>query len=154
MKSNKAIKPIDEVIDDLPMHKMTGEEAIKKVNPNSLSARLERRQVRYALYCMRSKQEGKILPEDFDSTLPSKFEEQEGFDGWSNFAITWDVTLHNPYKITSRHFSEAEEWERVVQAKFPQIQPDGTVRYPDLSVKIAVDKESKNQAKLKKRKKK
>lgn len=147
-------KSIDETIDDLPMHEMTGEEAVAQINPNSLTARLERRKVRYALYCMRSKQEGKTLPNDFDSTLPSKFEEQDGFDGWKNFAITWDVALHDTYKVVSRHFSEAEEWERVVQAKFPQLQPDGSVKYPDMAVKRAVDKEVKNQAKLKKNKNK
>lgn len=147
-------KTIDELIDELPMHEMDAEEAISQLDPNSLAARLERRNIRYALYCMRSKQEGKNMPEDFDYNLTDKFEKQDGFDGWKNFATTWDVALDNPYSVVSRHFSEAEEWERVVQAKFPQIQPDGSVKYPDMKVKKAVDKEAKNQEKIKKTKNK
>ena len=38
--------------------------------------------------------------------------------------------------IISKAFSELEEWENVVRAKFPMIEPGtGKVSYPDVKVK-------------------
>ena len=59
--------------------------------------------------------------------------------------------LHDPDVLVSRMFSEEEEWHRIIMAKFPTIQPDGTIKYPDMRVKEAVDKEAVNQAELKKK---
>ena len=99
------------------------------------------------MYSMRSAENGKTLPEDIPDDFSEKYETQRGFDGWKNFATTWDVSLHNPEVIMSRMFSEEEEWERVVLAKFPQIQHDGSIKYPDMSVKEKVDKEIEEQTK-------
>ena len=144
--------PIDTEIDDLPMHEMDTEKAIAKLDPNSIQARIKRKQIRYQLYCLRSQTEGKPLPENLDKTLVGHFMLQPGFDGFKNFAVTWDVALHDPMKVVSRNYSETEEWDRVVQAKFPQIQPDGSIKYPDMKVKEAVDTEYKKQVKEKKKK--
>ena len=140
---------IDEKIDEMPMHKMTGEEAVKQLDPNSLAARLERRDIRYFMYCLRSKAEkNKILPDAIPIDFALIYEAQIGFDEWINFAITWDVSLHDAKVIVSREFSEQEEWERVVHAKFPKIGPNGTIEYPDMRIKKAMDLELKKQGRL------
>ena len=134
--------PIDTQIDDLPMHDMETIDALASIDPNSLKARLERKRIRYFLYCLRSMDQGKEGPEDIPADLIGKITLQKGFTGWHNFAVNWDVALNNPYKVVSRQYSEEEEWERVVMAKFPQIKPDGNVEYPDMDVKKAVDEEA------------
>ena len=139
---------IDDIIDDLPMHEMDTIDALASINPNSLRARLDRRKVRYFLYSLRSIETGKKAPADLPKELASQIESQDGFDGWKNFANTWDVALNNPYKVVSRRFSEEEEWDRVVQAKFPKIKPDGGVHYPDMEVKAKVDDEIENQKEI------
>lgn len=137
---------IDEVIDDLPLHEMTEEEMENAIDPNSMAARLERRQVRYWLYCLRSNAEKeKPLPDSLPAGFRSRYVDQLGFDGWENFAVNWDVALHDPSTIVSREHSEAEVWDLVVQAKFPQLTPDGSVKYPDLSVQRAVEEELEKQ---------
>jgi len=144
---------IDIQIDKIEMHEMTGEEALKQINPNSLKARLKRRQIRYWLYSLKSNfLSNKKLSDKIPKGFKEKYEEQHGFDGWGNFAATWDVELHDPEVLVSRLFSEEEEWHRIIMAKFPQIQPDGSIKYPDMRVKKAVDEEIKNQEELKKRK--
>jgi len=149
---------IDKQIDDIAMHEMTGEEALKQINPNSLRARVKRRDVRYLLYKFRGsvieRSDGSFtqLPDNIPKGFKKKYEDQDGFDGWKNFSITWDVALHDPELIINRMFSEEEEWQRIIQAKFPQIQPDGKIKYPDMRVKKAVDKEIKLQAKQKSKK--
>lgn len=133
---------IDNVIDEIPMHEMTGEEAVKLLNPNSLKARIYRKNTRYKLYCLKSREEkGKIIPSNITEEFVKHYEDQHGFDGWKNFAVNWDVALHDPDTIVARMFSDEEEWHRIVMAKFPQIQPDGSVKYPDLRVKEAIDAE-------------
>ena len=140
---------IDEKIDEIPMHEMTGDEALKLLDPNSLAARVERRDTRYFMYCLRSKAEkNKVLPDSIPVDFALRYENQIGFDGWINFATTWDVSLHDASIVVSRAFSEVEEWERVLHAKFPQIQPDGSVKYPDMRVKEAIDTELKEQGRL------
>ena len=140
---------IDEKIDEMPMHEMTGDEALEQLDPNSLAARIERRDTRYFMYCLRSKEEkNKILPKNIPIDFALIYEDQLGFDGWINFAVTWDVSLHDANAIVSRAFSEQEEWERVVHAKFPRIGPNGSIKYPDMRVKEAVDEELKLQGRL------
>ena len=161
-------KSIDEQIDELPMHEMTGEEALKMIDPNSFSHRITRRDVRYKLYCKRTEAENainiavatkvkekhpkvkiprKVVLPKIDKEFVKLYEEQDGFDGWKNFATTWDVALHDATVVVSRAFSEAEEWDRVVRAKFPKIEPGGKIVYPDMAVKKAVDAEAELQAK-------
>ena len=148
---------IDRQIDKIEMHEMTGEEALKLINPNSLKARLNRKKIRYWLYAHKSvlklRNDGseRPLPDDVPKGFKEKYEEQHGFDGWENFATTWDVELHDPDVVISRMFSEEEEWQRVILAKFPQIQPDGSIKYPDMRVKKAVEKEAKIQEDLKRK---
>jgi len=131
---------IDDQIDEIEMSEMTGDEAIKQIDPNGLSARIVRRESRYKLYKIRyAIDKDKKIPKAYSKKFRKSYEEQVGFDGWHNFAITWDVALHDPATVVSRMFSEAEEWERTVKAKFPQILPGGKIVYPDLSVQEKVE---------------
>jgi len=137
--------PIDDQLDTMDSE-FTGAQMSKKLNPNSIQARILRRDTRYKLYTIRTCV-GKALPITESAEFLQNFQTQLGFDGWDKFAITWDVSLNDPFKVVSRKFSEIEEWENTVKAKFPQIQPDGSVKYPDLNVKKSVDKEAKKQTK-------
>lgn len=141
---------IDDQIDKIPMHEMTGAKAAEQINPNSLRARLKRRKIRYFMYRLRTLEEKNhdIMPKNVPEGFVELYESQHGFDGWANFAVTWDISLHDTELVMSRMFSEAEEWERIVMAKFPQIQHDGSIKYPDMAVKKAVDEEAIHQDEL------
>lgn len=132
---------IDASIDEIEMTDITGDEALAQIDPNGLSARLTRREARYKLYKIRyALEKGKKLSNAKKAKKEREFyEDQVGFDGWENFAMSWDVALHNPDVIVSRMFTETEEWERTVLAKFPRIEPGGKIVYPDLSVQKKVE---------------
>lgn len=133
---------LDTQIDEIEMTEMTGKEALRQIDPNGLAARLKRRDTRYMLYTMkRCEEKGWDLPkkQGYTKKFIKSYESQVGFNGWDNFAVTWDVALHDPETIVSRMFSEQEEWERTIKAKFPQILPGGKIIYPDLSVKEKVE---------------
>jgi hypothetical protein len=142
---------VDDTIDAMK-DGLTGEQMNKAINPNAISARIRRKNTRYNLYSLKNATiSGNVL--DISDDFKSIYTMQDGFDGWSNFAITWDVALDQPEKVVSRRFSDEEEWERTVQAKFPQVQADGSIKYPDLKVERAVKEEATRQAKAKAKKK-
>jgi len=76
---------------------------------------LSRRKLRYRLYRI---QNGN--PVDKDDGIKQFFEGQEEFDGWHNFAVTWDVGKEGEFPkghwvSVSREKSMMEEWQEVVQ---------------------------------------
>lgn len=137
---------IDNEIDEIEMTEMTGAEASVKLDTTSLNDRIVRRDVRYKMYKIKHLigKEAKIPERIATEEFVKSYEDQVGFDGWDNFAVTWDVALHDPDTVVSRMFSEDEEWERTIRAKFPQIEPGGKINYPDLSVQKKVEEVEKS----------
>lgn len=142
----EAIDDMDENITD-----MSEQDFIRVIAGNSREAfefRRVRKKIRYHLYRFQTERLGG--PASIDKTgLRERFEGMSLFQGWRFFGVTWDVALDDPMQIVSRDHSVAEEWEQIIRAKFPQIEPGtGKVRYPDIKVKQAVEKEAALQAKV------
>lgn len=137
----KKVQALDEQIEDLDeLHNMTETEIERTVSAFSTEGRdlrARRKDVRYRLYRLRTEKEG-LAASGQEDDFRERFESQPGFDGWLNFAMTWDVAFDDPYRIVSRRHSEVEEWEEVLRAKIPIIQ-DGQVVYPDINVRKRVE---------------
>ena len=53
--------------------------------------------------------------------LKSHYEQQEWFDEWENFGVTWDVEEGDLFLTRPRYVSVHEEWDAVLQQ---QLQED------------------------------
>lgn len=153
MKSD--VEKLDDEVEEIELHNKSAADIEKIVSGMSMEARNIRglrKHIRYQLYRLKSEAEGRacnVSEEGFKET----FECQEGFDGWKNFAMTWDVKLDQPEVVIARKLSETEAWENVIKSKFPTIK-NGVVIYPDIKVKKKVEAEIKVQSAKKKKKKK
>ncbi|RLC37028.1 hypothetical protein DRH27_04325 [Candidatus Falkowbacteria bacterium] len=147
-KQAKAVKEVTKDLDKLDdgdknladMSATEIEKTISAMSAEGLRLRRERKTVRYQLYRLRTDAEGKGAHESTKAFI-AKFEDQETFDGWGNFATTWDVAFNDPYRIVHKTKSEQDEWDEVVRAKFPQIGHDGKITYPDIKVRKKVEAE-------------
>lgn len=134
-------------IEDIVLHDKTESEIARVVSAFSIDGmalRRARKQVRYKLYRLKSESEGKTSAHGIaDDEFRAKFELDSNFGGWRFFGITWDVAFNDPYRCVHRDKSVVDEWDELVAAKFPQIQPGtGKVIYPDISVRQAVEAEA------------
>ena len=138
---------LEQDIEDLELHDKSEREVKKAINALSeegMLIRKNRKKVRYQLYRLKGEAEGRCANLSEDG-FKEQFEEQRFFDGWKNFSVTWDVAMHEPYRIVHRTLSVQAEWDEIVRAKFPSVAPGGKITYPDISVKEAVEAEAKNQ---------
>lgn len=72
---------------------------------------LPRRKVRYHLYRLRTKAERIRDAEDESGPFGVFFAGQEGFDGWENFARTWDVGPEGKHdRVVRRLHTEEQLW--------------------------------------------
>jgi hypothetical protein len=151
-KATKQLEDLDSLKDGENIADMTPDQLERKVKAFSdegLKLRRARKEVRYQLYRLRTDAEGKNSHES-TKTFIKKFEDQPYFDGWRNFGTTWDVAQDDPYRIVHKTLSEQEEWDEVVRSKFPQIDHNGKVTYPDITVRKRVEHESAKRDKKKK----
>ena len=79
---------------------------------------LQRNELRYECYAMRD--QGKCNPKH--KKLIESIESLGGFDGWENFAETWDFklvpperTLAVPLVVVWKKFGEVREWDATVE---------------------------------------
>lgn len=136
----KAAEALDTEIESLELHNMSQTEIERTVtafSPEGVTLRAERKKVRYRLYRLRTEKAGKCSSGE-KKEFREKFEKQPFFDGWQNFAVSWDVAFDDPYRIVHRQLSEQEEWDEVMKAKYPVIK-QGRVVYPDINVRKAVE---------------
>lgn len=127
------------------------EEDIQKVisafSAEGIALRGLRKKVRYQLYRLQSQKLGRSSADDVvEDGLVQKMEKDPNFGGWRFFGITWDVALDDPYRCVHRDKSIREEWDELVAAKFPRIESDGRIVYPDITVRNAVEKEMEAKA--------
>jgi hypothetical protein len=128
-------------IEDMELDEMSESDitrAVSAFSSEGMRLRAERKKTRYQLYRLRTEAEG-LGASASDAEFAQVFESQEGFRGWRQFAVLWDVAMDDPTRVVSRDLSEQEEWNNVVTSKFPQIRSDGRIVYPDLKVKARVD---------------
>lgn len=145
---------LEEFIEDLDLDELDESEidrVVAGISREGLEMRRRRKGVRYKLYRIRNEVEGGCAS-DVDSDFKKQFEEQDDFDGWRFFSINWDVAMDDPFRIVHRVRSVNEEWEELIQAKFPRIEPGGKIVYPDVNVRKKVDAEQKVQKKTAKKK--
>ncbi|MEA3242324.1 MAG: hypothetical protein U9Q19_02650 [Pseudomonadota bacterium] len=139
-KLDDDIEAIDEVIED-----MTPEDFERVIKGNSREAfdlRRKRKKIRYRLSRIQTAELGGPAAEDVGN-LKEQFEAMPLFGGWRWYGENWDVDLHNPMRVVHRDHSKEEEWDKIVRSKFPILGPDGRVTYPDITVKEAVERETR-----------
>jgi hypothetical protein len=120
------------------------EQKAKQLNNQIMVIRKERKAARYLLYRLRTEAESNgenFAPDEANNSFKRTYMDQELFDGWLNFSVTWDVALANPKRIVHRDKSQSDEWEELVAAKYPMIEPGGKVIYPNETVKKRLQEE-------------
>jgi len=145
---------VSRVVDDLDenIHEMTEKDFIRVIRGNSAEAfalRRKRKNVRYRLSRIQTMFLGGPDAEDH-TNLKGMFEAMPTFpqDGWRWYGTTWDVSLDDPLRIVRRDMSKEEEWDQIIKAKFPTLDPaTGRVTYPDFSVKEKVEAQAKEDRK-------
>ena len=88
--------------------------------PDRLYDRTLRRRIRYVMSRLKTEADGGAEMEDVPEGFNSFFEDQEWFDGWENWGVTWDVGKlkdGNFLEVVPRWLSIHEEWEDVIQGE-------------------------------------
>ena len=148
-QSKMVVAELDNEIEELELHDMTFdqiERTVSAFSPEGMEMRRARKQVRYQLYRLRSEAEGKSQSQSTEDFKKS-FESQPLFDGWRMFGTTWDVSMDDPYRIIHKDISEQDEWNEVIKAKFPAIDANGKLTYPDIKVRKKVENEVESRKK-------
>jgi len=145
---------LEQDIEDLELHDKSEseiEKVISGLSVEGMEIRKARKTVRYQLYRLKGEAEGRCCNLS-EEGFKEKFEDQRLFDGWRNFSVSWDVAINDPYRIVHRTLSVQDEWEDIIRAKFPSIEPGGKINYPDINVRKKVEAEAELQNKTKKKK--
>ena len=137
-KQSQTLHDAIENLDETNLGPDDFERILKGNSPEAMALRRERKAVRYRLSRIQTMVLGGCDAQD-DDGLKEKFEGLPMFGGWRFYKQTWDVSLDDPYTIVHKDFSEQEEWENVVRAKFPMIKPNGSIEYPDIKVKEKIE---------------
>ena len=140
---------LEQDIEDLELHDKSEEEiihVIEALSKDGMILRRRRKKVRYQLYRLHNEALG-ITSNVSEEGFKEQFESDPNFGGWRFFTITWDVAIDDPYRCVHKDKSAEDEWNEIVAAKFPQMTSDGKLSYPDITVRKAVEKEAKLQAK-------
>lgn len=154
--TEQAAKELDEKVEELDLHDLSEKDisrVVSGISQEGMTLRRQRKNVRYQLYRLKAESFGSTFNVS-EKEFIERFENDPAFEGWKKFAETWDVSLDDPYRIVSRKISQADEWDALVRAKFPQVAIGGGITYPDVKVKEKVDAEIIVQNKKKKAKKK
>jgi hypothetical protein len=76
---------------------------------------LPRRQVRYWCFRFKTEADGGVSAQGAPRGLKQRLEKEDAFEGWKNFAVTWDVDEDEPLVAIPRNFSVWEEWGRTLE---------------------------------------
>jgi len=149
-------RELDNEIEELELHDKSVtqiERIVKAYSVEGMALRRKRKTIRYQLYRMRSEALGitnRLCSDEFVKI----FESQNDFTNWREFSEHWDVAFDDPYRVVHRTRTTLEEWNDIVKAKYPQINENGGVSYPDIKVRKKIEAEAKEQMKHAKTKKK
>lgn len=89
-------------------------EALKEKELNTSQLRL-RHDVRYACFRVQKELvEGVECPDELKDKV-KEVEDMEGFEGWRNFAITWDISTPDPIQIVKRMWSIEQEHNQMLE---------------------------------------
>jgi hypothetical protein len=80
---------------------------------------MTKKDIRYLLFRIRTEAEGATKAPPLPRGFKKGFEEQEHFDGWERFGITWDVIPADPWTTYRREKSLLQEHEEEMLAKVP-----------------------------------
>lgn len=93
-----------------------------------LYLRTVRRRIRYWMFRLRTEANEDRPADGLPEGLKSFYEDSEHFDGWENFATTWDVTEQNPLVTTWRFQSVEEEYEQKLEAEIRKAEIEARKR--------------------------
>jgi hypothetical protein len=84
----------------------------------------KRHDIRYACFRVQKElAEGVKCPKKLHK-LVQPLEELKGFEGWRNFAVTWDVSTPDPPTIVKRMWSIEQEHEQMLE-RSSKVIPSG-----------------------------
>ncbi len=88
-------------------------------------------------YLIKRKKNGNPVPGS--AKILNKIKALEGFEGWSNFAKTWDLALDRvtrdliyPVRIVKRRFSEQEEWDALLRQRASDLPLKGAMKITEV----------------------
>lgn len=74
-----------------------------------------RHDLRYACFRIQKEiNEGVECPQEMKDLVKS-IEDMEGFEGWQNFAVTWDISHPDPITVVQRMWSIEQEHEQMLE---------------------------------------
>ena len=80
-----------------------------------------RHTLRYASFRMQKELiEGVECPKEYKE-LVSQIETLDGFEGWKNFAVTWDISTPDPIVIVKRMWSIEQEHNQMLERTAKQL---------------------------------
>ncbi len=89
-------------------------EALKEKELNTSQLRL-RHDVRYACFRVQKELvEGVECPDELKDKV-KEVEGMEGFEGWKNFAVTWDISTPDPIQVVKRMWSIEQEHNQMLE---------------------------------------
>jgi hypothetical protein len=83
-----------------------------------------RRKIRYTLFRLKKKEDAGV-PIRTPAGFKKFYSDQEWFDGWENFGVTWDIGdpmdpnnrgSDDVFEVVARYQSVNEEWDEVIDA--------------------------------------
>ena len=96
------------------------------MEPDDITKKLTRRQVRYQLYRFRTETLGgpKASKSKRAKALREHFEAQDGFTDWIHFAERWDVGEEGEHdRLVKRKIGELAEWNGRLSNLVTDLQP-------------------------------
>lgn len=87
-----------------------------------------RRRARYYCGAMKRKSDGENNTVRVPKKLIEYYESLNGFEGWSQYSRSWDITKEDPLTIYFRTFSVEEEWEATLRRVVPELPIDRELR--------------------------
>jgi hypothetical protein len=74
-----------------------------------------RHKTRYSCFRRQTEEDGGNKADKEHHKLTKPLEKMEGFDGWKNFGITWDISTPDPLVIVRRKWSIHQEWSQTME---------------------------------------
>lgn len=85
----------------------------------------KRHETRYACFRMQTEGNGGATADKEHYKIAKKIEKLDGFGGWKNFAVTWDVSTPDPIVLIKRKWSIHQEWNQVLERVAVPLEESG-----------------------------
>jgi len=74
-----------------------------------------RHDLRYACFRVQNELKGGAKADTIHQEIAERIEKLDNFEGWSKFAITWDISTPDPVVLVKRKWSIYQEWDQTLE---------------------------------------